>query len=51
MTSEITTETPMEHEHKRELLAIAQAVAILGEGMKISRELAEAARKATGIGL
>lgn len=33
-----------------ELLAIAQTVAILGEGMKISRELATAAQNATGYG-
>ena len=32
-----------------ELMAIAQTVAILGEGMKISRELATAAKNATGI--
>ena len=31
-----------------ELMAIAQTVAILGEGMKISRELATAAKNATG---
>lgn len=37
------------HEDGRdELLAIAQTVAILGEGMKISRELATAAKNATG---
>ena len=33
-----------------DLLAIAQTVAILGEGMKISRELATAAQNATGYG-
>jgi len=32
-----------------DLNAIAQTVAILGEGMKISSELASAARNATGI--
>ena len=32
-----------------ELVAIAQTVAILGEGMKISRELATAAKNATGL--
>lgn len=32
-----------------DLIAIAQTVAILGEGMKISRELATAAQNATGI--
>ena len=32
-----------------ELIAIAQTVAILGEGMKISRELATAAKNATGL--
>ena len=31
-----------------DLVAIAQTVAILGEGMKISRELATAAKNATG---
>lgn len=32
-----------------DLVAIAQTVAILGEGMKISRELATAAKNATGL--
>ena len=32
-----------------DLIALAQTVAILGEGMKISRELATAAQNATGI--
>ena len=50
MNEIMTTQLPVEHQHECELLAIAQAVAILGEGMKISRELAEAARKVTGIG-
>lgn len=33
-----------------ELRAIAQTVALLGEGMKISRDLANAAQQATGFG-
>ena len=40
---------PSQAKHWSDLTAIAQTVAILGEGMKISRELAAAARNATGI--
>ena len=43
--------SPSDGDHWRELTAIAQTVAILGEGMKISKELEKAARKATGIGI
>lgn len=40
---------PSQAKYWSDLTAIAQTVAILGEGMKISRELAAAARTATGI--
>ena len=40
---------PSQAKHWSDLTAIAQTVAILGEGMKISRELATAARNATGL--
>lgn len=40
---------PSQAKYWSDLLAIAQTVAILGEGTKISRELATAARNATGI--
>ena len=40
---------PSQSKYWSDLVAIAQAVAILGEGMKISRELATAAQNATGI--
>jgi len=40
---------PSQAKYWSDLTAIAQTVAILGEGMKISRELATAARNATGI--
>lgn len=40
---------PSQAKYWSDLTAIAQTVAILGEGMKISRELAAAARNATGI--
>lgn len=41
--------SPSQAKYWSDLTAIAQTVAILGEGMKISRELAAAARNATGI--
>lgn len=40
---------PSQAKYWSDLTAIAQTVAILGEGMKISRELATAAQNATGI--
>jgi hypothetical protein len=40
--------TPSDGNHWSELTAIAQTVALLGEGMKITRELATAAKEATG---
>lgn len=47
---EILKPAPAECNHWTDLTAIAQTVAILGEGMPISRELADAAKNATGIG-
>ena len=40
---------PSQAKYWSDLTAIAQTVAILGEGMRISRELAIAAKNATGI--
>ena len=40
---------PSQAKYWSDLTAIAETVAILGEGMKISRELATAAQNATGI--
>lgn len=43
--------SPSDGDRWSELTAIAQTVAVLGEGMKISKELEKAARQATGIGI